>query len=143
MVLFHFLLFYLKIFYQQGEIIKLNKSLKERRDAYLLQCDDFYQWFRDTFARVEEIAKDDKGEEKAMYMTIKEVFYHYKCGNYYQNLPKPQKRKITKDSFTDELLKRPDIVKIHRDRYRRVVNGKKIDKQNVLIGIIKKPECLI
>ncbi len=52
--MFHFLIGYLKVFYEQGEEILLNKELSQRRDKYLLECDEFYQWFKDTYKQTNQ-----------------------------------------------------------------------------------------
>lgn len=131
MTLFHFLLPHLKVFYEQGQIIRLNDSLKQRRDQYLIECDDFYMWFRSTY---------DFVDDKTKYKTIKDIFWNYKQGDFYQNQNKPEKRKINPTSFKDKLLYRGDIAKRYVERYQRYIDGKQKETKNVILGIVCKSE---
>ena len=132
---FHFLLSYLKYFYQDKCKIKLTSNLTRRRDQYLLESDEFYCWFFDTFEIV---------DDSTAYITFKSLYSTFKYGNYYQNLTKNNKRSMTKKRFEEELLSRKDIKALFRARITRKINEKKKDVSNCLINIkLKEEECSI
>ena len=132
---FHFLLPYLKLFFENKCKIKLTKNLITRRDTYLLESDEFYCWFFDTFEVV---------DDSTAYITFKSLYSTFKYGNYYQNLTKNNKRSMTKTKFQEELLSRKDIKTLFRARFQPTINGKQKNITNCLIKIkLKEEECNI
>lgn len=131
MCLFYFLLPYLKMFFEQNEIIKLTKNLTERRDKYLRDSDDIYSWFMDRY-KITDNSKD--------IVKMSDVRKQFKWSNYYQNLTKAKKRKLTNSKIDEELLSRKSIKILHKERYSPTVDGKRKNYTNVLIGIKKNVE---
>ena len=128
MSLFHFLLPYFEQFVQLNETIKLTRNLQARRDEYLRDSDEIYQWFIDEF----EIVKTK--EKNCNWVTMKEIYSAFKHSRYFQDLNKKERRKITKIKFSEEILSRKYIKKLHRDRYQPKVAGKQKSVYNVFVG---------
>jgi hypothetical protein len=59
-----------------------------------MMSDDFLGWFNDSY---------EKDETSVIY--IADLFEHYKSSSFYADLPKTEKRKITKASFDEQIQK--------------------------------------
>ena len=140
LTMFHFLLPYLKIFHNDKCKTNLTKNLITRRNDYLLQSDEFYCWFFDTY----KICKNEN-QDTTHYITIKSLYSHFKCSNYYMNMNKANKRSMTKTRFQEELLSRKDLKKQYRKRITPKVLGKTKNITNCLVNIKEKEdvECEI
>lgn len=124
-VLFHYLLKYLDLFYENKEQINLTNELEKRRDQYLIDSDDFYGWFNDNY---------DFTNDKTDIIKFKDIFNDFKMGSYYSNLSSYKRRKVNKKSFKEELLSRKDI----KELWRNVIKIDCIKYKSVLIGIKQK-----
>ena len=145
MTMVHFLLPYLKLFYDDRCKIKLTDNLIQRRDQYLLESDEFYCWFFDNYETIKCSDKSSDKSNKISYITITKLFAHFKSSNYYMNMNKSNKRSMTKKKFQEELLSRKDIKTVYRQRYQPTVDGKQLDIRNCLVGIEQRDdtECEI
>lgn len=128
--LFHILKSYL-IEYLEDKKITLTKTLKKRRDNYLLESDELYQWFNDNY----EITKD-----KTDYITMRQLFKDFKYSAYYSDLNRKDRRGFTKTKFEETILSKKIIKKQFRDRFRLCINGKQVDKLNCLAFVKRKVE---
>ena len=120
--LFHFLKEYTLRFIDEGEKITLNESLKNRRDQYLRDCDEIYEWFFDTFE-----------EHMGSITKFREISTLYK-----DSLGRKERRDFRKKNFEDEVLSRSCIKKYHREIYRFNSNGKQMTIRNCFVNIRKK-----
>ena len=128
--MFEILVEELKKFFESENKIELTKNLRERRDKYLMDSDDFFGWFSEMY----EIVEDDN------YLTaMKDIFTEFKRGDYYMNLTKMMKRKMNRKKFLEELLSRSSIKNIFRERYQR----KDKNLYSVFVGLKKKVDCEI
>ena len=138
--LFHFLLPYLKLFYDDKCKITLTENLIERRDRYLRESDDFYGWFNDTYDIIDYSKKNKNKNKNKPFIRLKDLFRDFKQSSYYLNLTKTDKRSMTYQRFKEELLSRKEIKILYRGRYQPKINGKKLDITSCLIGLQKKVE---
>ena len=148
LIMFHFLLSYLQLFYNDKQKIKLTSNLILRRDRYLLESDEFYCWFFDTYQVVDDNTDNNNTSicktDNFPYITIKSLYREFKSSNYYTNMSKANKRSMTKTKFQEELLSRKDIKKLHRPRYQPTIDGKIKNITNCLVGIKEKDSnCMI
>ena len=143
LALFHYLLPYVKTFMDNKEQLTLTKNLKERRDEYLRESDELYQWFFDEF----EIVPDCPDPKP--YITMQGIYNKFKVSSFHDAFTKKDKRKFNKRHLTQELLSRKTIKKLYRERYTFTVNPTspncyRKDISNCLVGIREKPsECLM
>lgn len=129
MSIFHYLVSYLKVFFENKEQIKMTKNLEKRRDEYLLDSDDFYCWFMDEY-----VIENDSQE----FIKMKSIFSNFVKSEYYNNLTKKMKRKMNKSRFLEELLSRGSIKKLFIGRYQPKVNGKQQCHRSVFLGLKEK-----
>ena len=89
---------------------------KELGIKYLMQNDDFSNWFLDNYEQV-----------AGAIVGVREVYREYRESTYYRALPKGEQRRITQQSFTDTL--RTNIaLKKHFMPAKSRVNGKQISR---------------
>ena len=136
-LMFHYLIPYLKLFFEDKQKIKLTKNLEQRRENYLLESDELYCWFKDNYTIIED--ENDKS-----YITMKDLFSTFRNSDYYMNLPKGQKRKLNKSKLQEELMTRKSIKKYWREEYRPIIKDKQKHIRNCFIHIKRtESNCII
>lgn len=139
MTLFHFLKPYLIKFIKNGEKIKKTENLEKRAEEYLLESDDFYSWFCDTYKFVNNQDFNNRDKTTNMVFTMRKIYKEFKEGSYFRNLPKSKKRKITKKKLLEQLMSRKQIKKYYRARFqpRDIETGKQLNIRNCFIMMVK------
>ena len=141
MTLFHFLLPYLKLFYQDKEQVVMTKNLKQRVETYLLESDEFYSWFKDTYEFVDKKEFDERDDIDDFIIKFKNIYKCFKRSSYYMNLPRSKKRQYNKKKFEEELLSRKLIKKYWRERFQPTdENGVKLSFTNCFVQIKERDE---
>lgn len=102
------------VFKSEGGIIQ-NKpeSIKELTREYIESCDEFLQWFRETYEYV-----DDEGK----FVKVVDVYSAFKSSELYINSNKSDKRRLTRQKLIKDITDNPNIRLFYRDR--KKINGK-------------------
>lgn len=100
----------------KGAISAMPAPCKEILKKYYMMSDDFLGWFNDSY---------EKDENAVVY--ISDLFDDYKCSSFYADLPKTEKRKITKTSFDEQIQKNMFLRTAYkpRDTYFNGIRHKK------------------
>jgi hypothetical protein len=80
---------------------------------YYMMSDDFMGWFNDNY---------EKDENSFVY--ISDLFDNYKVSSFFADLPKQEKRKITKTAFDEQIRKNMFLKRFYKDRDTRFNNIK-------------------
>ena len=133
MWLFHLLMDYLRPFLESGKKINLSQNLKDRVENYLLNSDDFYGWFWETY---------EKSPNPRNYISMRSAYKTFKTSSYFNNLPKNKKSKYSAkiENFEEEIDARKNIKALRRKRYQPTIDGKRKNLKNVLVGIQETPK---
>ena len=110
--MFHILKKFLKTFLNGGRIITLSSNLKEARDQYMIDCDDWRSWFNNIAEKTDD---QKKGIVASDLVTV------LKFSEYFQRLPKKQQRKSVKKRVIAEIKKHPDLFRAFEER--KSING--------------------
>ena len=117
-------------YYSNGEKIDacIPQSIIDNTNEYLAEGDFIKSWFIDNY---------EKGEADA-YISIKDLYIDFKQGEYYSNMSKQGKRELNNKKFLNEIKMSMTLRRIFKDRHRHYVDGKQVEKRNVIIGYVKK-----
>lgn len=131
---FHILLDYWKGYLSKNKDIDafICKSVKDRTSVYLQANDEVKEWFDTIY---EKGTKED-------YIQIKDVYERFSNSELFQNYSKKEKRDNSKKSFTEKIITNINFKKDFKDRHRPIIDGKQVEKRQVLMGWkpIKKEE---
>ena len=131
---FHILLDYWKGYLSKNKDIDafICKSVKERTSVYLQANDEVKEWFDTIY---EKGTKED-------YIQIKDVYERFSNSELFQNYSKKEKRDNSKKSSTEKIITNINFKKDFKDRHRPIIDGKQVEKRQVLMGWkpIKKEE---
>jgi phage/plasmid-associated DNA primase len=116
-------------YYSNGEKIDacIPQSIIDNTNEYLAEGDFIKSWFIDNY---EKGNVDD-------YISIKDLYIDFKQGEYYSNMSKQGKRELNK-KFLNEIKMSMTLRRIFKERHTPYVDGKRIEKRNVIIGYVKK-----
>ena len=68
------------------------------------------------------------------YVSFKELYQFKRLTDQYKKMSRDQKRTYTKNKFMIEVLADPVIAKNYRERIQRMINGKWVDRTNLIMG---------
>lgn len=141
MKLFFYLLDYLKMFLEDKKNIILTKKLAKRRDQYLLDSDEIYQWFDENYKILDLPKEKYCSIKKIKYVKMKDVVAKFKSSQFFQDLSKKDKRIYTKKKIEEELLSRKPIGKRYKNEYIKKIKKQTLKIKNILLEIeIRKEE---
>lgn len=116
--LFHYLIQNgLDELYIADEIITQTKE-------YLVSNDEFYNWFEDNYIAC-----------KKEHVRVRDLYGHFKESEYYNDLPKAERRTMTEKRFKSEIVR--ENIKV-KDYYHERIKLKGEDLRNVIINFRKK-----
>ena len=117
-------------YYSNGEKIDecIPQSIIDNTNEYLAEGDFIKTWFYDNY---------EKGQADD-YIPIKELYADFKQGDYYSNMTKQGKRELNNKKFLNEIKMSITLRRLFRDRHRYYIDGKQVEKRNVIFGYIKK-----
>lgn len=105
----------------------IPEIVKKRTNQYMEKSFEIFEWFNETFEKIEYYTKDD-------YISISDINDILKISEYYQTLNKNEKRNITKEKliilFKDNSL----YKKSYQDEINSHKDGKKIYIPKRIIG---------
>ena len=110
--MFHILKKYLKQFLNGGKIIVLSAGLKQQRDSYLLECNDFNAWLGDV---AHETGNKNEG------IVLQDLKVIFKFSLYFQKLSKREQRKNVLKRLQNEVYQNENLRKSFKDR--KTING--------------------
>jgi len=116
---------------------KLYVCQKAKNDTreYLLDNDDMYNWFIDNY---------EKTDNKNAFLKLKTVYSCWKRSDLHNNMSKASKRKANMKNFKqDHIIDNNELKKYYVENSSRLIEGKKVDFKNCLIGWKEKTECMI
>ena len=116
---------------------KLYVCQKAKNDTreYLLDNDDMYNWFIDNY---------EKTDDKTMFLKLKTVYTCWKVSDLYNNMNRANKRKANMKNFKqDHIIDNNELKKYYVENSSRMIEGKKVDFKNCLVGWKEKTECMI
>jgi phage/plasmid-associated DNA primase len=106
--------------------------VKKRTREYLLENDDLFSFFTNTF---------EKTDEECDYITIKKIMYAFKNSEVFDCLTKQQRRKYTESKLRAKISENPELRKSFKSKWK---NTDGITFNSVMLGWKKKQvECEI
>ena len=123
---------FFKYLLESPKELYICKKAKNDTKNYLLDNDDFYQWFFDVFEQIKEPQPKD-------YLQIKNIFETFKHSDLYQNLSRAAKRKANLTNFKIHYIEEnQELNKYFIEDYQ---NPKfKVHKRNIIFGWRYKQE---
>jgi len=111
-----------------------QKAKNDTRE-YLLDNDDMYNWFIDNY---------EKTDDKTAFLKLKTIYTCWKASDLYNNMSRANKRKANMKNFKqDHIIDNNELKKYYVENSSRMIEGKKVDFKNCLVGWKEKTECMI
>jgi len=128
----HTLLKYYNKFQDDGyQILETPKSIQDLNQDYLQESDEFLCWFQSSY---------EKSQNNEHFIKIADVYNHFTCSEYYQNLSKKEKRLNNKTKFIEKIQKHIILRKFYKEKFQYKQNEKNTTARNVLLGFNLKQE---
>jgi P4 family phage/plasmid primase-like protien len=122
------LLEYYVSFKNDGYVLKnAPESIKKLSEAYMADSNVFLNWFNDTF---------DKTGDKKDYVKMIDMYDIFRGSELYNNLPKKDKRGMTKKKLIDDIQDNPHLRLMYKDR----IKINKVNVKNCIVGYKVKQE---
>lgn len=124
------LLPYFQKFKEAGYTInKVPESSKAQSRMYMEQSDPLYNWFSSTYR---------KTNEKSDVIKLKDVFNELRMSEYYLNLTKMDKRKLTYASLVEYVEKSPLLRMFYKERERTQLQNS--TQRNILTNFRRREQ---
>lgn len=124
-----------KSYSQNNYTFQIPQSIKDRTSEYLESSCQLYQWFKENY---------DESNDKNIFISIKDIYDEFKCSDYYTNLTKFEKRKLTYKNFIEYFSHNIVTKKHYRESIDQKINNKRVFGRNILLfWKIKDPEFKI
>lgn len=118
----------------EKELYVCQKAKNDTRE-YLLDNDDMYNWFIDNY---------EKTDDKTAFIKLKTIYAFWKVSDLYNNMSKASKRKANMKNFKqDHIIDNNELKKYYVEDSSRMIDNKKINFKNCIVGWKVKSECMI
>ncbi len=101
--------------------------VKKRTTQYMEQSFEIFEWFNETFHKIENYSEND-------YVSISDINEILKTSEYFGTLSKNEKRKITREKLITLFMDNPFYKKYYQDEINTYKNGMKVFLPKRLIG---------
>jgi hypothetical protein len=102
----------------------IPNSIKERTNQYLKDSDIWYSWFIENYKYIEP----PKDKNKREYIQIKDIYDKFKYSEFYKNMSKEQKNKLSKNHFTEKIENNKFLKKYYKTKYQPKIYNKVSNK---------------
>ena len=114
----------------------LPESIKERTKLYLEESDIWYSWIKDNY----EFSEPPKKRKDIKYVQIKDIHEKFKISDYYYNMSKDARLKLSKKYFIENISTNK-FFKIYYKKIHTIINDdnkKKTNLNNCILHCIEK-----
>jgi len=107
--------------------LKIPESVKKRTLKYIESSIEIFEWFNETFEKIENYTEND-------YILISDINNALKISEYYQTISKLEKRKLTKEKLIKIFMENPLYNKYYREEKNTHKDGEKIYIPKHIVG---------
>ena len=111
------------------ELCKIPQSCKDLAKEYLQSSDEFYGWFSSMYHLYE-----DEKSDYIRILKLKDVYTNFKQSEFYNDMPKKQKRIFNYEKLVKEVSKNPTLRRFYKETYQPLEQGKRVFYRNVLLN---------
>ena len=112
--------------FSKKELI-IPEIVEKRTREYMEQSYEIFEWFNETFEKIENYTEND-------YVFISDINDTLKLSEYYQTISKNEKRKLTREKLIKLFMENPLYNKYYRDEINTHKDGNKIYIPKRIIG---------